>query len=108
MTRKATHVYADIHNPDAAPFTLAPLAIEDLTDTPVFTLTPAGLSELANTPEPLTLTSGTVKACLEEFFLAFQERQKARGNAAVVASMAIEERTALTLGWAILNELGLL
>lgn len=39
MTRKATHVYADL-NPDSRPFTLSPLAIEDLTDEPVFALTP--------------------------------------------------------------------
>jgi hypothetical protein len=106
MRRKATHVYSDFHNPDSAPFTLSPLAIEDFTDTPVFNLTPEGRAAIP--PEPLTLSSENVKACLEEFFLAFQERQKARGNAAVVASMHIEERTALTLGWAILSELGLL
>jgi len=107
MRRKATHVYAGFDNPDARPLTLSPLAIEDLTGEPVYSFTPAGRAELAAMPEGLTLTSENVKLCLEEFFLAFQERQKARGHA-VAAALVVEERTALTLGWAILNELGLL
>lgn len=108
MRRKATHVYTDLNDPNARPFTLSPLAIEDLTDEPAFGFTPAGLAELATHPEPLILTGETVKNNLAEFFLAYQERQNARGCEMVTAAMEVENRTALSLAWSILSELGLL
>jgi len=108
MRRKATHVYAGFDNPDARPFTLSPLAIEDLTGEPAFTFTPEGLEELA-TAAPQTLeVKGQLAECLKDFQEAFLARQQARGLNAVASALNQEERTALSLAWTILSELGLL
>lgn len=106
---KATSAHTNCANQDTpVPYSLSPLAFEDFYDIAAHTLTPAGLAELATCPDGLSLTGETVKSNLTAFLLAYQERQNARGAEACIAAMAIEERTALSLAWSILNELGLL
>jgi len=107
MPSKAMISRSDSQNPDTAPFTLSAPAWEDLTDEPAFNLTPAGRAE-TSAADCLSLGSENVKQNLTAFLLAYQERQNARGSEACVAAMAVEERTALSLAWSILNELGLL
>lgn len=47
MRSKSTYVISDSENSDSpVPFTLSPLAIEDLTDEPVYSFTPEGQNAL--------------------------------------------------------------
>ena len=102
MNRKATHVYAGFDNPDTAPFTLSPLAIEDLTGEPAFTLTANGRAEVAAEDLPtLPMTPLLVKR-LQEFREAREAREKA-SKSDLGRAIAAEDVAALNVAWALEN-----
>jgi len=101
MRSKSTRVISDSHLSDEiVPFTLAPLAIEDLTDTPVFTLTPTGRAEVIE-HDTIPMTPLLVKR-LEEFKAAREAREKAP-KGALGAAIAAEDMAALNVAWALEN-----
>jgi len=101
MRSKTTRVISDSHLSDEiVPLTLAPLAIEDLTDTPVYSLTPTGRAEVIE-HETIPLTPLLVKR-LEEFKAAREAREKApKGE--LGKAIAAEDMAALNVAWALEN-----
>lgn len=99
MPSKAMLLNSDSQNSDTpVPFRLSPLAIEDLTDTPVYSLTPAGRSEIV-LEQRVTLTAD-LEICLQAFTRARIAREKARGDA-LLPAMTAEEQAAINLAWAL-------
>jgi len=99
MPAKATLSRLDCANQDTpVPFVLSPLALEDLTDTPVYTLTPAGRAEI-DLDQKVTLTPG-LQAHLDKFTAARQARERARGKE-LLPALTAEEEAAICLAWAL-------
>jgi len=99
MRSKAMMTGFDSQNPDArVPFTLSPLALEDLTDTPVYTLTPAGREEI-DLEQHVTLTPH-LQARLDKFPAARVAREKARGKE-LLPALTSGEQAAIELAWAL-------
>lgn len=88
---------SDFNDPDTRPaLALTPLAIEDLTDTPVYSLTPTGRAEVI-AAETIPLTE-LLKQRLEEFRTARKVREQARGKE-LLAAVEAEDKAALLLAW---------
>jgi len=99
MPFEAMSQSSDSQNLDTpVPFTLSPLAIEDLTDTPVYNLTPAGRAEMI-LEQQVTLTP-LLEQRLQEFTAARIAREKARGRD-VLPALTAEEAAAINLAWAL-------
>lgn len=99
MPDKATLSRLDSQNQDTpVPYCLSPLAIEDLTDTPVYTLTPAGRTEI-DLEQTVTLTPGLLSH-LDKFTAARKARERARGKD-LLPALTAEEQAAIQLAWAL-------
>lgn len=103
MRSKTTRVICNSQDPESRPpLQLAPLAIEDLTDTPAYVLTPTGRAEIAlEDVQSVPLTPLLVKR-LEEFKAARQAREKA-GKSELGKAIAAEDAAALNVAWALEN-----
>ena len=105
MRQKTTRVICNSQPDERVPLDLSPLAIEDLTDTPVFTLTPTGRAEVAAEDLPtLPMTPLLVKR-LEEFKAAREAREKA-SKSDLGRAIAAEDAAALNVAWALENLVG--
>lgn len=97
MPSKAMSLASDSQNLDVpVPYSLSPLAIEDLTGEPAYSLTPTGRAEVI-AAETIPLTT-LLKARLDEFRAARKVREQARGKALLEAIEA-EDKAALMLAW---------
>lgn len=101
MRHKTTHVYADLHDPDARPaLDLTPLAFEDFYDIAAYTLTPAARAEIALAePQAVTLDAYLLER-LQAFTAARIAREKARGDQ-LYQALADEEAAACNLAFAL-------
>lgn len=102
MPSKAMISRSDSHDPNARPFTLSPLAWEDLTDEPVYTLTAIGRAEI---PPEMPAVTPEVMRFLARFTAARQAREKARGDD-LPAAIQAEDQAALKLAWSLERAVG--
>lgn len=98
MPHKTTRVICNSQPDERVPLDLSPLAIEDLTDTPVFALTPTGRAEVIEN-ETLTMTPLLVKRLAE--FKAAREARENAPKGTLMDAIKAEDAAALNLAWAL-------
>jgi len=98
MRQKTTRVICNFEPDTPVSLALSPLAVEDLTDTPVYRLTSDGLAEICQ-DQSIILTPLLLER-LAKFTAARLAREKARGKD-ILQACTDEEMAAINLAWAL-------